>query len=200
MWYTCSVTRNKCKKLDHYFFFSLSPLHARPSFRKHYYLSRIRSTALPLLNKLKMLAVLPFNRAQLSTIRIPSKLLLSGPDLLQHHSMRLSNRADGKQTIHVLERQPLCLGHQEPDKCNTDDHHGREENVHAVPVVAHFEKHGRCEAGDDEVPEPVCSGGGGLAEGAGVEVEHFAVDYPDGAVPRGRVEEGPEVEEESNWL
>lgn len=98
-----------------------------------------------------------------------------------------------EQAVHALERDGLGLGDEEENEDGGEDHEGGEEHVDAE---AHRVEHLLGEAGDDEVPEPVVGGGEGLAEGAGVLVEHLRVDDPGGAVPRGGVEGGPEVEEE----
>lgn len=93
----------------------------------------------------------------------------------------------------MLQRDTLRLGNKEVHERYAQDHQAGEEKIHAV---THRVEHLRRKARDDEVPEPVVCGGGGLTQGTRVLREHLRVDDPGGAVPRGGVEGGPEVEEE----
>lgn len=121
------------------------------------------------------------------------ELLVLPLQLLHDDTMRLARVPDGKELVHVLKRDTLSLRDQKVHKRNRQDHERRKEEVHPV---AHGVEHLRCKARDDEVPEPVAGGGRRLAEGARVLGEHFRVDDPGRAVPAGRVEGGPQVEEE----
>lgn len=108
----------------------------------------------------------------------PHTLLFPQP--LKNNGMRLRRRLNLKQLIHTLQRHALGFRNEEVNERDRQDHERGEEEIDAV---AHLEKHLRGEARDDEVPEPVVCGGGGLAQGARVLGEHFRVDDPGGAVP-----------------
>jgi hypothetical protein len=132
-------------------------------------------------------------RRQTRPICVMPELLILQLRLLSHNRVRLPHRLYLKQPAHLLELDPFRLGHEEEDEDDAENHERREEEVHAV---LHLQEHLGREAADDEVPEPVVGGGRRLAQRPRVLVEHLAVDDPGGAVPRGRVEGGPEVEEE----
>ena len=133
---------------------------------------------------------------QASAISVVPKLLFSSAVLVQNNLVSPPNWLRGEQAVHALERDALGLGDEEEDEEDGEDHHRGEEEVDAAARGAHGVEHGRREAGDEEVPEPVARCCGGLAETASVVVEDLAVDDPGCAVPRRCVEDCPQVEEE----
>lgn len=124
------------------------------------------------------------------------ELLFSGAVLVEDDLIGLPDRLGGEQAVHALERNALGFGDEEEDEEDGCDHHRGEEEVHATSGGAHGVEHGGGEAGDEEVPEPIARCCGSLAETASVVVEDFTVDDPGRTVPRRRVEDGPQVEEE----
>lgn len=71
---------------------------------------------------------------------------------LQHDLVGLESGPDLEQLVHLLERDTLGLGNEEVDVWNGQQHQACEEHV---DTVRHLEEHLRCEARDEEVPEPV---------------------------------------------
>lgn len=122
--------------------------------------------------------------------------ILSGilsSQLLHEHVVGSPSRPRLKQAVRTLEGDRLGLGDAEEDE---DKGHGHERGKEEEDGVAPGEEHLLGEAGDDEVPEPVVGGGVCLAERARVLVEHLGADDPRRAVPGGRVDGGPQVEED----
>lgn len=70
--------------------------------------------------------------------------------------------SDTKQLIHVLERDALGLGHEEPDKDEHAEAEAAKDQIGAVAVGTDGDQHGGHGAGDDEVEEPL--GGGGVRD------------------------------------
>lgn len=140
------------------------------------------SVAQPFTSPLDMIQLL-LRKGQTSTIRIMTELLISLPILLNDDLIGLTYRPDLEEAVHIFQRNRLGLRDQEPDENNAADHHGSKEEEHSSAGRTHVVEHLWREAADDEVPEPVVGGGGGLAEATGVHVEHFAVEDPGCAVP-----------------
>ena len=131
-------------------------------------------------------------------LRIVSELFVAQAVLFEDDVVCPPHRLNFEETVHALEGNALGLRQEEEDEDDGADHHGGEEEVDTAARRTHGVKHLLCEAGDDEVPEPVGCCCSCLAQRASVVVEDLAVDDPRGAVPRGCVEDGPEVEEEDS--
>lgn len=127
---------------------------------------------------------------------IVSEIFLAQAVLFEDDVVRLPHGLDFEEAVHALEGNALGLRQEEEDEDNGANHHGGEEEVDTAARRTHGVEHLLREAGDDEVPEPVGCCCSRLTQRASVVVEDLAVDNPGGAVPRGCVEDGPEVEEE----
>jgi hypothetical protein len=133
--------------------------------------------------------------SQINTINIMTELLILEPQFLHNNLVSPPDRLGLKELIHSLKRNTLGLRNAEEDEEDRSDHKRGKEDIHSEsPGVEHL----LGETGDDEVPEPVVGSGVGLAERAGVLVEHLRVENPGCTVPRRCVESGPEVEEEDS--
>ena len=147
------------------------------------------------INHLRAFEMLPIHAViLLGDDGIPPEFFIVTSELVHDDTVRLSRLQSAvEQSVHRLERHALGLWHQEEDKDGGKDHERCEEEVDAV---AHGGEHLRGEASDEEVPEPVVGGCKGLSEGTDGLIEHLGVVDPGCAVPRRRVEGGPEIEEE----
>ncbi len=149
------------------------------------------------LNSLNMRRLLPhllLIQIQPTPLNILPKILAINLHLAHHNRMRLSRRQLlAEKAIHALQRHALRLGEQKPHKHNRAHHQTRKQQIHPVP---HRREHLRREARHDEVEEPVRRCGECLPERAHVLREHLRVVHPRRSVPRGRVEDGPQVEED----
>lgn len=108
------------------------------------------------------------------------------PDIISTlHRRLLSGRpiSNAKQLIHVLKRDTLCLGHEEPDKDKHAEAEAAKNKVGAVTVSADCDQHSRHGAGHDEIEQPLRRGGVGYVEGAQAGGGDFRGVDPAGRTP-----------------
>lgn len=84
-------------------------------------------------------------------------------------------------TYHLLERQTLGLGHQEPDEGRTQVGQQTEENVRAIGNAL---EHVGCDLADDEVVHPVAGSAEGDTVRPGAEGPDLGDDDPRARAPR----------------
>lgn len=101
---------------------------------------------------------------------ICAEALLLPRKLLLERLVRLPDRLDLEQALHLLQRDTSGLWDEEEGVEEGEEGQRREEEVHAV---AHGGEHLLGEARHEEVEEPVAGGRGGLGYGAEVGVEEF---------------------------
>ena len=75
-----------------------------------------------------------------------------------------------EEAVHLLQGNTACLGDEEEGEEEGEEGEGGEEHVDSV---AHGCEHLFCEAGDEEVEEPVAGCCAGLGERSEVGVEEF---------------------------
>lgn len=128
-----------------------------------------------------------------ASLNIKPELLLVTPHLLHHNRMGFARgQILREQAIHGLQWYPFGFWEQEPHKCNAANHQARKEKVDSV---AHGREHLSREPRHEEVEEPVRGSREGLTQRSHGRWEHLRVVDPGRAVPGGRVEDGPQVEE-----
>ena len=84
--------------------------------------------------------------------------------------MSMPHRLMLKEQVHALKWDALCFWEEEVNEHDRQEHKRRKEEVH--PVV-HLGKHLWCEAGDEEVPQPIGRCSEGLGQRTHIWIEHF---------------------------
>lgn len=103
---------------------------------------------------------------------VSAEPLLLPRQLLLERLVRLPDRLDLEQALHVLQRDTTSLGDEEEGIEECEEGQCREEEVHAV---AHRGKHLFSEARHEKVEQPVAGRCAGLGYGAEVRIEEFLV-------------------------
>lgn len=93
-----------------------------------------------------------------------TRKLLGSPDIAHLLSVTL-----GEDKVNLLERATRCLGVEEVDDGEEDGVHASEEGVGSPSKGTGSVNHDGCDHDNEEVPEPVGDGGGGIGLRSGLE-------------------------------
>lgn len=132
--------------------------------------------------------------AILASLLVNLVVLHAGKLLSSSHVAHLLSVALGEDQVNLLERATRSLGVVEVDDGEEAGVHGSEESVSAPAVGASAMNHDGGDHDDEEVPEPVGDGGGGVSLRAGLERVDLSGVEPREGQPSG-TEEGDVSEE-----